>query len=449
MIDRLARAAASPVSLSSLAVFRIAFGLMMLVSSVRFVVNGWVERVWVEPTFFFKYPGLEWIQVWSPPGLYLHYGVLATLALCIAAGFFYRVSVVAFAITFSYVQAMDVTNYLNHYYLVILLAILMSFMPLHGKWSLDSVLFARIRQAFVPAWMLWILRFQISTVYFFAALAKLGPDWLLHAQPLNIWLNARVETPVVGGLFSEVWIAYVMSWAGFLYDLTIPIWLSIRRTRPLAYLAVIVFHAATWMLFDIGMFPVIMVVATSVFFEPNWPERWLALRRGRVRTPVGHHGPASPHLLLMLALYALVQVAIPLRHYFYAGNVLWNERGMRYAWKVMVREKNGSITYRVRQRASGRTWEVSPLEYLDLRQTMEMSGQPDMIVQLGKHIAGDFESRGLGPVDIYVDAWVSLNGRKSKRLIDPYFNLLNVGYGSDEWILPSPTEPPPLLRGTT
>ena len=48
--------------------------------------------------------------------------------------------------------------------------------------------------------MLNLLRFQYATVYFYAGLAKLGSDWLVHAQPLGIWLYSRGDTPVSGSV---------------------------------------------------------------------------------------------------------------------------------------------------------------------------------------------------------------------------------------------------------
>lgn len=434
--------------LAGLAAFRILFGAMMCFGVVRFVAQGWIETVFVEPEFFFKYPGLAWLEVPGPDLLYAEFIALAVLAFCISIGLFYRVAIVAFGLGFLHVQLLDVTNYLNHYYLVVLLCGLMSLMPLSGIWSVDARLFGRRSTA--PGWMTDLLRAQVAIVYIFAGLAKLEADWLLHAQPLNLWLNARDELPLVGGLFGELWFAYAMSWAGFLYDLTIPLWLSLERTRRFAYLAVVVFHAFTLALFDIGMFPAIMVISTTVFFSSDWPRRFLRagspvfLELGPVASP-GPFLRLAP--ILVFALYLAFQVAFPLRHYRAAGTVLWNEVGMRYAWKVMVREKNGSVEYRVRDAKTGRSWHVNPRRYLDLRQTMEMSGQPDLIAQLAHHVAHDFRRRGVDRVEVFVDAWVSLNGRKPSRLIAPDVDLLRVG-GLDPtaWILPPPQEPPPQLR---
>ena len=117
---------------------------------------------------------------------------------------------------------------------------------------------------------------------------------------------------------------------------------------------------------------------------------------------------------------------------------------MRVAWRVMLREKNGAITYRVTSPATGRTREVSPRAYLDERQAREFSTQPDLIMQLARRIADDFEAReGARPV-VRVEALVSLNGRPAELLIDPEADLASVtdGLAKAPWIRPSPTTSP-------
>src|SRR5215218_69974 len=111
-----------------------------------------------------------------------------------------------------------------------------------------------MRRDAIAAWMVWLLRFQVGVVYVFAGLAKAKADWLLEGQPLGLWLAARTETPILGGLFAAPGTALAMSWAGFLFDTSIVLWLSWARTRLAAYGAVIVFHGLTGYLFNIGMF---------------------------------------------------------------------------------------------------------------------------------------------------------------------------------------------------
>ncbi len=86
------------------------------------------------------------------------------------------------------------------------------------------------------------------------------------------------------------WAPIAMSWAGFLFDLTIVVWLSWRRTRAVAYGVLLGFHLLTHLLFDIGMFPLIMSVAATVFFSPSWPRRFLGALSSRFEKQGHGHG---------------------------------------------------------------------------------------------------------------------------------------------------------------
>ena len=121
MIDRLWRRAAAPVDVASLAAFRVLFGLTMAVAMARLLASGWLDEVLVAPSFFFKYPGFAWVGVPGPAGLYTLAAVVLVAAVCVALGLWYRVAAGVFVLGFAWLQLMDATNYLNHYYLVILL----------------------------------------------------------------------------------------------------------------------------------------------------------------------------------------------------------------------------------------------------------------------------------------------------------------------------------------
>jgi vitamin K-dependent gamma-carboxylase len=275
----------------------------------------------------------------------------------------------------------------------------------------------------------------------------------VYAQPLNLWLSARVDLPVLGPWLSPWWVALAMSWAGFLFDTTIPLWLSWRRSRPWAFAVVVCFHVGTHLLFTIGLFPIIMVSSALIFFGPSWPRRWLpaGLRAAPALSASAPFAPARGAWAVLGAL-AVFEVLMPLRAHLYAekGAVIWHEQGMRWSWRVMVREKNGSVTYRVRLPGDARERIITPSRYLTAHQEREMSGQPDLILQLGHHIARDLERQRRGPAQVRVDALVSLNGRRPARLIDPDVDLATIpdGVALAPWILPAPEEPPPRLRAS-
>jgi hypothetical protein len=455
--------AQGPVDGTWLAAFRMLYGISMCVSMLRFIAYGWIDDVFLRPQFHFKYWGFGWVEALPAREMYALFWVLAALAFAVAVGFCFRVCAALFVLGFTYLQLIDVTTYLNHYYLASLLGLLLTLSPAHRLWSLDALLRPRLGLSAIPAGWLYLFRFQVGVVYTFAGLAKAHADWLIHAQPLRIWLGSRTDLPLLGALFMYEWAPLAMSWAGFLFDSTIVLWLSWRRTRPLAYLVVIVFHALTSALFPIGMFPVIMGFSALVFFPPEWPRRLLARARRLLPSPLSSTStqPEPPAVrpaprplrfgrtaAAVALTYCAVQLLFPLRFLAYGGDVRWHEQGMRFSWRVMVREKNGSITYYVRSVRTGRTWEVSPRRYLTREQEREMSGQPDLILQLAHHIQNDFQGRGYGPVEVRVEALVSLNGRPAAPLVDPNVDLARVrdGVRRADWVLPGPRTPPPHTR---
>ena len=89
----------------------------------------------------------------------------------------------------------------------------------------------------------------MAVVYVFAGLAKLNADWLMDAQPMRIWLPAKTHLPVVGKYMYETWVAYLFSWFGAVYDLFIVFFLLNKKTRPVAYCFVVIFHVATAIFF--------------------------------------------------------------------------------------------------------------------------------------------------------------------------------------------------------
>jgi hypothetical protein len=467
-----------PVDIAWLAALRALLGLLLSVSMLRFLAYGWVDQFFVRPRFHFKYLGFAWVEPLPAAMMRGLFWALACLALMVAVGFVYRLSAPALAAGLTYFQLIDVTTYLNHYYLAALLAWLLALTPAHRAFSVDAWLARRLRPSrsspvTIPRGVLYLFRFQVGAVYLCAGLAKMQPDWLLHAQPLRIWLGSSVELPLIGEVLRWSWIPLCMSWLGCVFDTTIVLWLSFGRTRPYAYAVLLVFHALTRVLFPIGMFPAIMSCAALVFFSPSWPRRlarlcargraarWLSVEATSVlASNAAVAASASPSgarparvstrakwWTTLGVMHCLLQALLPLRCAAYGGNVLWHEQGMRLSWRVMLRAKGGDVTFRVRD-PSGRTYHVSPRAYLNDLQESEMSSQPDLILQLAQHIARDFALRGHGRVAVYADARVALNGRRSRPMIDPNIDLTAVqdGLAPARWVLPAPDNSPPHTR---
>lgn len=413
-----------PVDALPLAVFRIAFGVLMLYSTLRFISNGWVREFYIDPIYHFTYLGFGWVRPLPPTGMWLVFGLLVILSVLIAVGLFTRWSVAAFFLLFTYVELIDKTYYLNHYYFVSVMSLLMIALPLNVRGSVDAKLFPSVRADAVPAWTVYAPRLMLGIVYFYAGIAKLNPDWLFGALPLRIWLPANADIPLIGSLFDHLWVAYIFSWFGAFYDLTIPFFLVWRRTRPLAYLAVIGFHVMTAVLFNIGVFPWVMIACTLVFFDGrDWRRLAARLRVHLPQPTLTPSRPTAPVLLVAVAVFFVWQVLMPLRHWLYPGNHLWTNQGYRFAWHVMLVEKTGTVSYRVEDPDSDRFWVVYPDQYLTPQQEQQMSFQSDMIVQFAHFVGEEYSERCYCTPAVYADTYVSLNLRPGQPIISDNVDL--------------------------
>lgn len=443
---------------SGLAAFRVLFGALMVFAVARFSANGWIHELYIAPSFHFTYLGFDWVRPWPGPGMYVHHAIMGLAALGLMFGAWTRTCAALLFATFTYAELIDKATYLNHYYLVSLLALLMIVVPSARVWSIDAWRSQRAGRQERPGagrpasdgtvsrWAYFLLRGQVAVVYVFAGLAKLDGDWLLRAEPLQTWLQVHTDLPLVGGFIAEPWTAYAMSWGGAFYDLTIVAWLLWRPTRRWAYCVSIFFHVTIWILFPVGVFSWVMLVAATIFFDPGWPRRLSALMRrekpsGRAAPPP-RCGSVSRKAALLITAYLIIQILVPLRYTLYPGEVNWTEQGFRFAWRVMLIEKTGQVEFEVRtgdpRTGDGERYTVYPRKELTALQHRMMLTQPDMIHEYALAIAERFRRDGHQQVRVHAHAWAALNGRPGQRLIDPRVDLASSArtLRAKPWIVP-------------
>ena len=371
--------------------------------------------------------------------MYILFAIIIVASLCIAAGLFYRIACVVFFTGFTYLELIDVTTYLNHYYFISLVAFLIIWLPANRYYSLDAYFNPAIKRTHAPLWTIGILRFQLAVVYIFAGLAKLNADWLLHAEPMRTWLPAKSHLPLVGNYMYEEWVAYLFSWFGAVYDVFIVFFILNRKTRPFAYVFVIAFHAATAIFFpSIGMFPYIMIIASLIFFSSSFHAKilnWLPGKGpGLSAKTYRFHFPAT--IAAIGFIYISFQVLFPLRFILYSGHLFWHEQGYRFSWRVMLMEKAGSAFFNVKD--GDKTYEVNNREFLTPLQEKMMSTQPDMILKYAHYLAGEYKKKGINNPQVYAEIYVTLNGTPSRPFIDSSVNLAEQepGWHRYNWVLP-------------
>jgi len=422
--------------------FRVLFGLMMALSVVRFNYHGWIESLYIEPVYFFPY--FDWITTPSPFGIYLLFITVFLSSIGIMLGLFYRWSACLFFLSFTYIELIDKTNYLNHYYFVSLIGFILIFLPAHRDFSLDSLRRPKIKTTQIPRWTTDLIKFQLALVYIFAGIAKLNPDWLFRAMPLKLWLPAQAHVPIIGPFLNYEITPFIFSWGGAFYDLFIVFFLLYRPTRSLAYLAVVGFHIVTAVLFQIGIFPYVMIISTLIFFSAEAHERIL----NKIKTWTNYvSGPPSlikkenfswQKLKPLLVLFVILQLLIPFRYLAYPGHLFWTEQGYRFSWRVMLMEKAGYTTFTVSDEMGKKTEWVNNQDYLTAQQEKMMSTQPDMILQFAHHLTTVYTNKGYQNPIIHCQSRVTLNGTLSQPLVDPTVNLATIDrdWKHKSWVLP-------------
>jgi len=447
-----------PVDNSFLGVLRMIFGFIMLWDVIRYWANGWVYNLYIKPEFMFKYYGFEWVQPWPGDGMYVHFAVLALTALFITIGFLYRVSTIIFFLGFTYVFLLDQSNYLNHFYLVILFSFLFMFLPAHRSLSVDSLIWSDRKSDQAPQWTLWILRFQMEVIYLYAGIVKINSDWL-NLEPLRMWLSSQADLPVIGYLYTQDWAIAIAAYGVILLHLIGAPLLLWKRTRLAVFIIYACFHMLNHFTFNIGIFPWLTLAATTVFFDPDWPRKLFrritdylrahSLYNTTFNTTFFSENAAvgisstpewKRNLVLGLCLlWGLFQIFFPLRHLLYSGNVSWTEEGHRFSWQMKLRSKKSFADFMIFDPESRQTWYVNPEKYLTDKQIRKMPSQPDMILQFAHFLESVWiREQGVKNVEIRVNNYVSLNGREPAPMVNPSVDLTKVkrSLRKADWILP-------------
>ena len=426
-----------------LALYRVGFGILVMFSLARFFLNGWIESLYLAPDFHFSYYGFSWVK---PIGIFTYFIFIICFssALFVTIGYRYRYAIIILFLSFTYIELMDKTTYLNHYYLISCISFLMIFLPCSSYFAIDCK-----KNLKIPQWTIDSLKFLIIIVYIYAGLAKINSDWLVNAQPLKIWLRAKYTIPLIGEtLLQKDFSYYLFSWGGMIYDCIIPFLLLYKRTRYFGFFMVIAFHIMTRILFPpIGMFPYIMIFSCIIFFDSSKHKKILDFIKSTFRLKIKNNEKfisdiksfgRNKFIIPTLSLFFIFQIIFPLRSSLYPGELFWNEQGYRFSWRVMLIEKTGYTTFKVVDNNTNKFQVVDNMEFLTPFQEKQMSFQPDMILEYAHYLGKTFEQRGFSNVSVYADSYVTLNGRPSIKFIDSKVDLYKQknDLKHKKWIIP-------------
>lgn len=425
-----------PVDNSPLILFRIVFGLLIFLEAWGAIATGWVKRAFIEPTYTFPFIDVPWLQPLPGNGMYIYYIIMGIAGLMVMFGWYYRLGISIYTIMWAGVYFMQKTNYNNHYYLLVLLCLLMLLVPAHQYKSLDVKRKPSLQSLTCPQWCLWMFVLQMTMVYIYAAVAKMHADWL-DGIPISIWFNHKSDYFLIGPLLGKEWFQHIVAYGGVLFDLLIAPGLIWKKTRKYAFIASIFFHLFNSIVFQVGVFPYMGIAMGVFFFDPEVIRRKFFKNKPKPQTD--HTYKKRPFLIYALAMYFILQLLLPIRHWLYPGNPNWTEEGHRLAWHMMLRVKSGYVHFTVKDPKSGKEWKVRPIEYLTHKQSGAVATRPDMAWQFVQILKQDYAEKGYPDVEIYALSAVSLNGRPMQPLYDGSVDLAKVEwkrFGHSEWLLP-------------
>jgi len=429
-----------PVDNAPLILFRIIFGFLLFAESFGAILTGWVRKVLIEPEFNFTIIGFEWLQ--APDGyvMYVHFGLMAICGLMVMFGFYYRIGIAGFTLLWTLVYWMQKSAYNNHYYFLILLCVFMLFLPAHAYASFDSKRKNAVVSTTCPRWCISIFILQMWIVYTFASMHKFYPGWL-EGDFIAMNFLGKSDYWLIGNLLQEQWLQRAVMIGGIAFDGLIIYFLLYKKTRVPAFVVSIFFHLFNSVVFQIGIFPYLMIGLSVFFFEPELIRK-IFFKKKPIITFDSLNIPQITMKRLSIAFlflcYFILQIYLPLRHHLYKGDVFYTEEGHRLAWRMMLRYKSGNTTFRINSTALDSTWTVTPSKFLTRKQSGAIVGKPDMIWQFAQYLEKYYEKEGLGDVEVRVDAFTRLNNQPTVRLIDSETDLTEVRWQSlrhSDWIL--------------
>ncbi len=391
-LSRLRLGLARPVDGSSLAAFRIVFGIVMLLEAFTFFHPSFssggmshLDVYYAGPSVRFHMPYLlDACIAPLPRGVFVAAGWLLGLgAAAMVLGLWHRVSSLVVFLSWAFLYGIESTRtyWMSYYWLELLVAFALVWMPASNRFSLDSLRSRRPpSQATVPTWTVALLRAQLVVTYFYAGVAKLNPDWLLDFMPVRWFLAQPHVAERLRSFLGETlaataspWLlgtpgAAFFSWAGALFDVSVGFLLLHRRSRLLALGLTWTFHGANhFLLFrDIEWFPLLGAASATIFLEPDWPARircWLRSprwappdwrwavpgllllpgigillgwksRQAPAPAPVVPPAAMPPWKATLVASWVALHALIPIRHLFIPGDPRITFEGLSFSWRL-------------------------------------------------------------------------------------------------------------------
>lgn len=394
-------------------IFRAVFGILMveqILSLVPYVYDLQNSHI------VLHYPYLSFIEAYSILLIDILKYTSIIGAVLLAIGIFPRIGALLFLFAFGYLFLIDMSWYNNHYYLWCLLAFLFVVVDTQNSYSIVDIIKKR-KPNEISNLAIQSFKILISIVYLYAAFVKINPDWL-QGYPAALWFENRgYENPKLWGLF--------ISYSGLFYDLLMPFLLWTFPRKIWVIIPYFVFHISNNFMFNIGMFPFVMIAAWLLFAIPN-------LQFSKLFNEFKTAIVLQTVRLCIILLFIVFNIVFPLRFLMYEGRTSWHRQGYYFSWRMMLdMYKSKNYMFKVVIPSKNINYLVDLKRLMNERQYANSFKDPYMIWHIGQILRND--AREIYNVDnndieIYNFSTVKLNQHPYKLLVNNSINISNTKY---------------------
>ncbi len=435
-----------PVSSSSLGIFRILWGFVMLYYFGVLAFGGGKIK-YLDTIFEFKYPFFDWVKVLPDPMMYTCFYSGVLFSILMITGLYYKFTSKVLFVLYTYIFLIDASYWNNHYYAYSLISLFFVITDAHKSYSVDK---KRLNlDEMVPLWQLLLFRFQFMIIYFYGGLSKIqNKDWIDNLSGYSMLQNnLKWRHEIIYPL------SLVVTYGGLLYDLCIGFLLLWKRSLWYCLPFIIVFNISNSYLFNIGSFPYAMLSSFVLFIPPEMiRNKFSNQQSGKTAVKENYNRPdqiSQRIIISFLIVYMAFQIVFPLRSLLYKGSVFWTAEGKLGAWHMMASSNYVDaedfllLEYNEAKTIVLKREKLEVSKYLSQKQMRTMGTFPFMIPQFAKFLKKEAELAGFNNVKICGKVYLSRNYRPKILLIDPDEDLseLEVSFFKhNSWILRYNTE---------
>lgn len=298
----------------------------------------------------------------------------------------------------------------------------------------------------IPSWNKYIIQIFIGSIYFYAGVAKLDPDWLSGSTIRELFLSWIGPTAIYSFLeygFENHWIFSFIAYSGMLFDILVPFGLMI----PISFIQIpfafssLIFHIFNHFTFVIETFPWVMIASLSIYFNDS---TWIDILYNQINKLYQLFYPSIKYiyiifhqiikyssLFLLISIFiTMILIPLPCAIYTILGNEInFNSQCQFFSWRMMTRTSK-LFTF-ILYLKNPKTNDIDPLLLTQFNLPQDeiscISMYEDYLYETVQQIKSKAQASTnlieFVPPIITADIWLQINGPPIQRYVNPSIDL--------------------------